>query len=258
MNVGLRDGAAGELALNALRFSRFDRVEYWQGVFARIQSVDGGDRQEEFTSLPTGEAWGPHVREPEGFRGFDMTNELLRPPRRWAEALESARIIELNIHDGLGGDSLTAKAMVEDLAGFQRKGGKCRAIGRGLIASAHGFLLTLCPGERLMTADAKLMLHGTMVPCVGNARRLAAVAKRIAGSDKALAQRLAKRCKAPVRAMRQFFDGKDHYLTAMTAKEAGLVDTIVDAAELESAQRWTVREPMPGPPPKTEPAKEGK
>jgi len=104
----------------------------------------------------------------------------------------------------------------------------------GVAASIAG-VIALCGKPLHMSRFSRLMLHQVSGGCRGNAQDLRECADQIESLESSLAEMISKKCGMSSEDVKaEFFDGKDHWMTADEAKRRGLCDSIFDVAGSES------------------------
>jgi len=99
----------------------------------------------------------------------------------------------------------------------------------GVAASIAG-IIALCGRHLEMSKYSRIMLHNVSGGVFGNKNELREMIQQIEGLEDTVATMISKRCgKTPEDIKSMYFDGKDHFLTAQEAQEAGLIDGIYDA-----------------------------
>lgn len=100
------------------------------------------------------------------------------------------------------------------------------------IAASMASVIALCGKKVYMSRFARLMLHSVQGGAYGNKAELEDVIRNIESLENTLAEMLASRLKKTVEEIKAiYFDGKDHWLTAQQALDAGLIDGIYDTEE---------------------------
>jgi len=96
----------------------------------------------------------------------------------------------------------------------------------GLVASMAGVIMLSVPmSQRHFPSNGLMMLHAASSAVWGNAADMREAADALDAHDKALANSVID---APEGYYEQYHDGRDHWLTADEALEAGLIDEIKD------------------------------
>lgn len=151
--------------------------------------------------------------------------ELLRLPADYVKRIESARELRLQIECCLGGDC-NAAIRILDLAGPKFAVVRVNAY----AASAAGFLVASCPGRRVMSRDAELMLHPPVMSVHGGSREHQVAADLLKGTTTCMIDRLTARCGQPRATVERWFAGGDFHFTAEQALANGLMDEIISPA----------------------------
>lgn len=100
------------------------------------------------------------------------------------------------------------------------------------IAASMASVIALCGKPVYMSRFARLMLHSVQGGAYGNKSELEEVIRNIDSLENTLAEMLAGRLKKTVDEIKAtYFDGKDHWLTAQQALDAGLIDGLYDIEE---------------------------
>ena len=100
------------------------------------------------------------------------------------------------------------------------------------IAASMASVIALCGKPVYMSRFARLMLHSVQGGAYGNKAELEEVIRNIESLENTLAEMIAGRLKKTVDEIKAaYFDGKDHWLTAQQALDAGLIDGIYDIEE---------------------------
>lgn len=100
------------------------------------------------------------------------------------------------------------------------------------IAASMASVIALCGKPVYMSRFARLMLHSVQGSACGNKAELEEVIRNIDSLENTLAEMIAGRLKKTVDEIKAaYFDGKDHWLTAQKALDAGLIDGIYDIEE---------------------------
>lgn len=100
------------------------------------------------------------------------------------------------------------------------------------IAASMASVIALCGKPVYMSRFARLMLHSVQGGAYGNKAELEEVIRNIESLEDTLAEMIAGRLKKTVDEIKAaYFDGKDHWLTAQQALDAGLIDGIYDIEE---------------------------
>ena len=130
-----------------------------------------------------------------------------------------------------GGDVFTGIAIFNALA--QSKA-DIKIYIDGIAASIAG-VIALCGKPLYMSQYARLMLHKVSGGAYGSARELRETADLIDDLEGSLAEMIGARAKLSKEEVhsRYFADGKDHWLGAQAALEAGMIDGIHDLPEVE-------------------------
>ena len=105
------------------------------------------------------------------------------------------------------------------------------------IAASMASVIALCGKPVYMSQYARLMLHAPYGGCYGNKEELRSVRVQLASLEDTLADMCGFRLGNTREEIKDnYFDGKDHWITAKEAKEMGLVDGIYDIKEKVDAQ----------------------
>lgn len=100
------------------------------------------------------------------------------------------------------------------------------------IAASMASVIALCGKPVYMSRFSRLMLHSIQGGAYGNKAELEEVIRNIDSLENTLAEMLAGRLKKTVDEIKAaYFDGKDHWLTAQQALDAGLIDGLYDIEE---------------------------
>lgn len=101
----------------------------------------------------------------------------------------------------------------------------------GIAASMAG-VVAMCGRPVKMSKYARLMIHSVSGGCYGNTEEMKKCIAEMSALEDILCDIFATKMKAAKESIRtQFFDGKDHYLTAEEAVKMGLVDEIYETNE---------------------------
>ena len=104
----------------------------------------------------------------------------------------------------------------------------------GLAASIAG-IIALCGKPMYMSRFSRLMLHQVSGSCSGGVEDMRKCADLIAGLEVSLSEIVAEKCGQTAEAVRaEYFDGKDHWLTADEAVARRLCNGIFDVKGAES------------------------
>lgn len=105
----------------------------------------------------------------------------------------------------------------------------------GIAASMAAQIWLCLPKERRhMTRNAKLMVHSAMTEAYGNSADLRNEANTLDVFDEALIENMAEATgMKPEEVKAQYFDGKDHWLSAANCVEIGLIDAPEDASNTQ-------------------------
>ena len=105
----------------------------------------------------------------------------------------------------------------------------------GIAASMAAQIWLCLPKERRhMTKNAKLMVHSAMTSAYGNSADLRNEANTLDVFDAALIENMAEATgMKPEEVKGQYFDGKDHWLSAANCVEIGLIDAPEDASNTQ-------------------------
>lgn len=155
----------------------------------------------------------------------DMAQEILSAESRYGKI--AVRI------NSLGGEVLEAIAIFNQL--MQCKADVSIYID-GVAASAASFIAT-CGRHVEMSKYARLMIHEVSGGCYGNKEDMKACADQMQSLEDTLCEMYAAKCgKSKDEIRSTYFDGKDHWLTADEALQAGLIDGIYDADPVEGVK----------------------
>lgn len=103
----------------------------------------------------------------------------------------------------------------------------------GIAASAASFVAA-CGRKVLMGKYSKLMIHEPSGGCYGNKEDMAKCIKELTDIENDLINIYASRCKKSTAEIKnEYFDGKDHWLTADEAVSQGMADGIFDTDPVE-------------------------
>nr|DAV00419.1 MAG TPA: Putative ATP dependent Clp protease [Caudoviricetes sp.] len=98
------------------------------------------------------------------------------------------------------------------------------------LAASMASVIALCGRHVEMSKYARLMLHSVSGGCWGNKNDMAACIKEIEALEDTLCSMCAKRVGLTTEEVKaKYFDGRDHWLTAQEALDAGFIDGIYDA-----------------------------
>lgn len=151
-------------------------------------------------------------------RSADVTRELMAAEAQYGK-------IDVRINS-IGGDVYAGIAIFNALKNSKAD---VKIYIDGLAASM-GAIIALCGKHVEMSKYSRLMLHSPSGGCWGNKEAMDECAKDLELLGNTLCQMCAKRLgmsEEDVRAT--YFDGKDHWLTAQEALDAGFIDSIYDA-----------------------------
>lgn len=171
------------------------------------------------------------IGEYDDVRAADITRELLEAQHRYKE-------IDVRINS-IGGDVYAGIAIFNALK-------NCKAqvhIYIDGLAASMASVIALCGHHVEMSRYARLMLHTVSGGCWGNKEEMAACIKDMEALEETLCEMCAQKLgmsKEEVRAT--YFDGKDHWLTAQQAFDAGFIDGIYDAEPVEDAQAQSIEQ----------------
>lgn len=100
------------------------------------------------------------------------------------------------------------------------------------VAASMASVIALCGKPVEMSRYARLMLHSVRGGCYGTKEDLAGMIREIEALEGTLCAMYAKRIRKSEEEIRgEYFDGKDHWLTAQEALELGFIDGIYDVEE---------------------------
>lgn len=103
------------------------------------------------------------------------------------------------------------------------------------VAASIASIIALCGKPVKMSAHARLMLHRVSGTCCGTAEEMRVCIEEMEGLEDTLCLIYAARCKkSPEEIRREYFDGKDHWITAQQAVTLGFVDGISDTNNLKN------------------------
>jgi len=104
----------------------------------------------------------------------------------------------------------------------------------GLAASIAG-VIALCGKPMYMSRFSRLMLHQVSGSCSGGVEDMRKCADLIAGLEVSLAEMVGEKCGMSAEAVRaEYFDGKDHWMTADEAIARRLCDGVFDVQGAEA------------------------
>lgn len=105
------------------------------------------------------------------------------------------------------------------------------------LAASIAAIIALCGKPLYMSPYAKLMLHNVSGGVFGNASELRATAEQMESLQSSLAEMIAERCgMQPVEVLNEYFDGKDHWLSAQEALDMHLIDGIYELPDDDSPE----------------------
>jgi ATP-dependent protease ClpP protease subunit len=120
------------------------------------------------------------------------------------------------------------------ISAIQASGSEVHVYNDGTAASmaADIWLSVTDKSRRHMSPNAKLMIHSTMTMAFGNAKAMRETAEMLDKFDEAAVGSLAKALgKDEADVLAEYYDGKDHWLTAKDALALGLIESIESASE---------------------------
>ncbi|CCZ10511.1 head maturation protease, ClpP-related [uncultured Culturomica sp.] len=151
-------------------------------------------------------------------RSGEITRELL-------EAEAAFQKIDFRINS-MGGDVYTGIALFNAL--HNSKADITMYIDG--VAASMASVIGLCGKPVYMSKYARLMIHGVSGGCYGNKSEIKACLEEIETLEATLCDMLAKKLNlTPDEIRANYFDGKDHWLTAEEALALGIIDGIYDA-----------------------------
>ena len=110
--------------------------------------------------------------------------------------------------------------------------------GTAASMAADIWLAVADKSRRHMSPNAKLMIHSTMTMAFGNAKAMRDTADMLDKFDEAAVGTLAKALgKDEADVLAEYYDGKDHWLTAKDALSLGLIESIEAAPEAEEEKQ---------------------
>ncbi|MBR1839360.1 MAG: ATP-dependent Clp protease proteolytic subunit [Prevotella sp.] len=105
------------------------------------------------------------------------------------------------------------------------------------LAASIAAIIALCGKPLYMSPYAKLMLHSVSGGIYGNASELRATAEQMEKLQSSLAEMIAARCEmTPAEVLAQYFDEKDHWLSAQEALDMHLIDGIYELPDGDSPE----------------------
>lgn len=97
------------------------------------------------------------------------------------------------------------------------------------IAYSMGGVIALAGSKVFIAKNGRIMIHAASSFAYGNAKSFKKESETLESYDRSLSENFAERLNITSEEVRaKYFDYEDHYFTATEAKEAGLVDEIVD------------------------------
>ncbi|NDV83091.1 head maturation protease, ClpP-related [Bacteroides sp. 51] len=135
--------------------------------------------------------------------------------------------IEIHINSN-GGDVFSGIAIYNALKGSKAN---ITIYIDGVAASIAG-VIALCGKPLYMSKYAKLMLHSVSCGAYGNKDEFKSMVSTIEDIEDTLAEMISLRCQKSIEEIKElYFDGKDHWISANEALEAGLINGIYDIEE---------------------------
>ncbi|MGX9135819.1 ATP-dependent Clp endopeptidase proteolytic subunit ClpP [Rummeliibacillus sp. JY-2-4R] len=128
------------------------------------------------------------------------------------------------------GGSVTAGMAIYDTMQFIKP--DVQTVGMGMCASMGSFLLTAgTKGKRYALPNCEVMIHQPLGGAQGQATEIEIAAKHILKTREKLNAILSERTGQPIDVISRDTD-RDNYMTALQAKEYGLIDHIMERNEL--------------------------
>ena len=128
------------------------------------------------------------------------------------------------------GGSVTAGMAIYDTMQFIKP--DVQTVGMGMCASMGSFLLTAgTKGKRYALPNCEVMIHQPLGGAQGQATEIEIAAKHILKTREKLNGILSERTGQPIDVISRDTD-RDNYMTALQAKEYGLIDHIMERNEL--------------------------
>ncbi|MFC7688180.1 ATP-dependent Clp endopeptidase proteolytic subunit ClpP [Ureibacillus sp. GCM10028918] len=136
---------------------------------------------------------------------------------------------DISLYINSPGGSITAGMAIYDTMQFIKP--QVSTICIGMAASMGAFLLAAGePGKRFALPNAEVMIHQPLGGAQGQATEIEIAAKRILFLRDKLNNILAERTGQPLETIAKDTD-RDNFMTAETAKEYGLIDSIITRIE---------------------------
>jgi ATP-dependent Clp protease, protease subunit len=133
---------------------------------------------------------------------------------------------DISLYINSPGGSITSGMAIYDTMQFIKP--KVQTICIGMAASMGAFLLAAGePGKRFALPNSEVMIHQPLGGTQGQASDIEIHAKRIVEMKEKLNQILSERTGQPIETIRKDTD-RDNFMSAMDAKEYGLIDDVMD------------------------------